>query len=79
MTINPERKNSASLEFDPGSTLALQDLHTTDATTSMLPIKLGYLVEANQRGYSARLNYSGEEHFAVFYYPLCALWMDSGR
>ena len=34
MTTNPERKNSTSLGFEPGSILVFQDLHATDAATS---------------------------------------------
>ena len=44
--------DSVSLGFEAGSTLAFQDLRTTDVATSRLPKMLGHLVEVNQRGYN---------------------------
>ena len=41
---------TASVEFEPGSILAFQNLRAIDVTNRRLPKKLGHLVEVNQRG-----------------------------
>ena len=52
VTIDLKEMDSVSLEFEPGSILALR---ATDVGTSRLSKKLGHLVNVNQRGYIAHL------------------------
>ena len=65
--------DSTSLGFEPGSSLAFEDLCTTDVVTSRLPKKLGHLVEVNQRGCNASYLYTVGETFNTFSSHQCAL------
>ena len=64
---------SASLGFEPGSTLTLEDLCTTDVATSTLPKKQGHLVKVNQRGFNASYLYSVGRKASTFSSTHCAL------
>ena len=71
IAINPVRNRNCLF----GIRTRVHPRCATDVATSTLSKKLGHLVQVDQRGYIAHLNYCREERFRAFLLSTVRFWM----